>query len=91
MFKKDNFILGLLIGALLPMIVYLLLEEFAVVTLYTGKSVPRFDPASMLVLSLVANILPFRQYMQKGTYEKTGKGILLMTFIYAGVYVYLKF
>ncbi len=91
MFKKDNFIFGALIGAVIPMIVYLILEKFVTITLNTGKVVTRFDQPTMLVLALVVNLLPFRQYMQKGHYEKTGKGILLMTFVYAVVYVYLKF
>ena len=91
MFKKDNFIFGALMGAVIPMVIYLILENFVTITLNTGKTEPRFDQPTMLVLALVGNILPFRQYMQKGHDEKTGKGILLMTFVYAVVYVYLKF
>ena len=91
MFKRDNFAFGCMIGAVLPIVVYVLLQEFVTVTLNTGKTEPRFDDATNLVLSLVTNLIPFRQYMQKGNYEKTGKGILLMTFVYALVYVYIKF
>lgn len=90
MFKKDNFIFGLLLGSVIPLIVYTLLEQLVTIEI-KGVIQPRFDQATNLVLSLVANILPFRQYMQKGNYEKTGKGILLMTFVYAMIYMVIKF
>jgi hypothetical protein len=90
MFKKDNFVFGLLLGTVIPLIVYTLLEQLVTIEI-KGVSQPRFDQATNLVLSLVANILPFRQYMQKGNYEKTGKGILLMTFVYAMIYMVIKF
>jgi uncharacterized membrane protein YdjX (TVP38/TMEM64 family) len=90
MLKKDNFIFGLLLGTLIPLIVYVFLEEVITIEV-NGETQPRFDQATNLVLALVANVLPFRQYMQKGNYEKTGKGILLVTFIYAIAYMILKF
>ena len=91
MFKRDNFAFGTMIGAVIPILVFLFLQEFVTIKLNNGETEPRFDDATNLVLSLVFNLIPFRQYMQKGNYEKTGKGILLMTFIYAMVYVYIKF
>jgi uncharacterized membrane protein YdjX (TVP38/TMEM64 family) len=90
MLKKDNFIFGLLLGTLIPLIVYVFLEEVVTIEV-NGETQPRFDQATNLVLALVANVLPFRQYMQKGNYEKTGKGILLVTFIFAIAYMILKF
>lgn len=90
MFKKDNFVFGILLGTIIPLLVYVFLEEVVTIEV-NGKTQPRFDQATNLVLALVANVLPFRQYMQKGQYEKTGKGILLMTFIYAMVYMVIKF
>lgn len=90
MLKKDNFIFGVLLGALIPLGVYLFLEQVVTIEI-KGKTQPRFDLATNLVLALVANVIPFRQYMQKGHYEKTGKGILLMTFVYAMVYMVIKF
>ena len=90
MFKKDNFVFGLLLGAIVPLIIFTLLEELVTIEI-NGETQPRFDRATNLVLSLVANALPFRQYMQKGHYEKTGKGIHLMTFVYAIIYMVIKF
>ena len=90
MLKKDNFIFGLLLVTLIPLIVYVFLEEVVTIEV-NGETQPRFDQATNLVLALVANVLPFRQYMQKGNYEKTGKGILLVTFIFSIAYMILKF
>jgi len=90
MLKRDNFVFGLLLGTIIPLLIFVFLEEVVTITV-DGETHPRFDRATNLVLSLVGNVLPFRQYMQKGHYEKTGRGILLMTFVFAIVYMVLKF
>ncbi|MEX1189113.1 MAG: hypothetical protein WED33_07630 [Bacteroidia bacterium] len=75
---------------MIPLLIFIFLEEVVTIEI-DNKVQPRFDQATNLVLALVGNVLPFRQYMQKGHYEKTGKGILLMTFIFAILYMVLKF
>ena len=90
MLKRDNFVFGLLLGTIIPTLIFIFLEEVVTITI-DGETSPRFDRATNLVLALTGNVLPFRQYMQKGHYEKTGKGILLMTFIFAIIYMVLKF
>jgi hypothetical protein len=81
MLKKNNFFLGLLIGLVLPALVY--------GTLYlAGRFVPSgtiwarpFETGRMVILSLVMNVFPFRMYFVSYKYDRTGRGILLITFI----------
>lgn len=89
MFKRDSLAFGVTLGALIPLGVYLLLQS--VETERAGLVVPRFDPASSLVLALAVNLLPFSILMKKPQFEQTGKGMLIATFAYAAIYIYLKF
>jgi hypothetical protein len=87
MFRKDHLAFGAMIGAVVPVVIYLLLE---LITFKNGGvDQPVFDEKTRLVLAIVANMLPFRQYMLKMKLEQTGKGILLVTFIYAFAYLFV--
>jgi hypothetical protein len=90
MFKKNSLAFGASLGAVLPVLLYMILQEGFTVE-RNGISVPRFDQATSLVLSIAVNLIPFSRYMKKPEYEQTGKGILLVTFIYGAVFIFLKF
>ena len=85
-FKKDSHILGGLIGLFLPVFVYLLL----VLIVYVVKTVFGVETSSYLgamrLVSIAVNLLPLRYYFVKLKFELTGRGILLVTFIYVIVY-----
>jgi len=84
MFRVENFLFGLIIGSLLPLIFILGLNVFFLDYL---KADIKAD--TIYVLSVLFNFLIFRIYMINMEMEKTGRGILLATFCYAFVYVYL--
>lgn len=88
MLKKDNMAFGAMLGAIIPVIAYFLLELLTVTR--GGVKMPMFSEGTIMVLSIFVNIIPFRQYMVKLKYDKTGRGILLVTFIYAFVYLFTK-
>lgn len=90
MFKKDNMAFGATIGAIIPMVIYLLITEVFTKEI-NGEQVSRFDEGTVLVLSIVANLIPFSYFMKRPQYEKTGKGVLLVTFLFAAVYIFVKF
>jgi hypothetical protein len=90
MWNKNSLPFGASIGAIIPVIIYFLIQEFAKVE-REGVMVSRFDDATVLVLAIAANLIPFSSYMKKREYEQTGKGILLVTFAYAAIYIFLKF
>ena len=86
MYKIDNFLFGLVIGAIVPVIFiyffnYLFLSYF--------KAEVKED--TIYVLSVLFNFLIFRLYMINMNMDKTGRGILLSTFIHAFIYIYLFF
>lgn len=89
MFRKDHIAFGAMIGSVIPIAIYLLLELITIER--NGIRVPVFSENTRLVLAVAANLLPFRQYMVKLKLERTGKGILLVTFIYAFAYLFNRF
>jgi hypothetical protein len=84
MFRKDVFLFGLLLGSILPTLLFFGLKLFFVDFLEIFIEIN-----TIYVLSILVNFLIFRYYMINIQMDKTGRGILLGTFGHAFVYVYL--
>ena len=81
MIKKDFFLIGVLIGAILPLL-------FAMGTTFVNihfLNNPGYDIVSSkptMMISLVFNIILFRIFMINLKKYRMGKGLLLVTLIY---------
>ena len=84
-FKHDSPSLGLFVGVTVPIIFYFL-QDWGIPRII-GKS---FSSSSMELFALILNLPFFRYYIINLKYEKTAKGILFATFIYALIWVYLN-
>ncbi len=90
MLKKDNWSLGIILGLLVPVAIYGLLLLFMknwgtvddVLGIYMLKN------STMMLIGIFSNMFVFRYYMINLKYDKTGRGILLATFILAGIFFY---
>ena len=94
-FKKDNFVFGLILGFIAPMIGFLFYKFFKFRSFSLDDMVRflRENPALITVsitVSLMANAILFTIYMN-GRRDKTGKGIFVMTMIYAILAMTLKY
>ncbi len=92
LFRQDNFILGIVMGAISPWIslgiLYLLNMLFRDIIL----KVPTLVQMSTLeLIAIVVNVIMMRQYMVKLKYDKTGRGLLFVTFIYIIAYAVNEF
>ncbi len=88
MFNKDSWVLGAIIGILLPAasfgIIYLILGISGIDNTNGMTSAGKyFKTSNILLISIFTNMLPFRIYMVNKKYDKTGRGILGTTIIYA--------
>ncbi|MFT5970577.1 MAG: hypothetical protein ACI8ZO_001091 [Flavobacteriales bacterium] len=83
MLKKNNMWFGIIIGAVLPIISYLIIE--LLLSLANNES---FRESTQQVVSITANVFLFRMYMVKWHKDETGKGILLATLVYAAIFSY---
>lgn len=94
-FKKDNFIFGLALGFIAPMIGFLLykLVKFKALSLSEMFQWMKMNPSLITVaisVSLVANAALFTIYVN-GHRDNTAKGIFVMTMIYAAIALTFKF
>lgn len=88
--NKDSMILGIILGIIVPLIslpIFIGTDSFVASYFFNRASL--FSLPTMQVIAIFINVLVFRHYMLKKLFDKTGRGILLSTFIYAFVYFYL--
>jgi hypothetical protein len=80
MFKKDSLWLGVIIGILAPAAFYglLFLVNILLVEMYSESLIIR--QKTMLLLSIFINLIPIRIYFVNFKMDKTGRGVLLVTF-----------
>jgi hypothetical protein len=90
MLKKDNMILGVGLGILLPVVVYAII--FFIMSTWgaidSTRGIYILKPSTMQLISIFSNLFIFRYYMVNLKFDKTGRGILLVTFIFAGLFFY---
>jgi hypothetical protein len=94
-FKKDNFVFGLALGLIAPMIGFLVykLIKFKGLTLEEMFQWMKLNPSLITVsisVSLMANAILFTIYIN-GNCDKTAKGIFVLTIIYAVIAMIFKF
>ena len=94
-FKKDNFIFGLALGFIAPMLAFMLykLYKFKGLTLTEMLQWMKLNPNLISVsisVSLLANAILFTIYIN-GHRDKTAKGIFVLTLIYAIIAMVFKY
>jgi hypothetical protein len=80
-FKKDNYILGGAMGIIIPVVVWAIIH-FININLknhVSGRSY--FTEFMVEILALVPNVLLLRYYLVNLKADKTGRGILAVTFV----------
>lgn len=86
MLKKDNMAFGVLIGLVLPGLFLGLLSLIALIV-ETGTVWTRpFETDKMFLLALIINVIPIRIYFVTYKFDKTGRGVLLVTFLLMVIY-----
>ncbi len=90
MIKKDNYILGAMLGLLIPGIIFGFILLINYIFIQTGLTSNYLDRKIHVLISLTGNLLPIRYYFVILKYEKTGRGVLLITFILFMLFFILK-
>ena len=86
--KSDQLWLGLVLGILLPLLVFGLLFLVAKYAAPAGKEL-LIPMSTILLVSIFTNLFTMRYYLVKLKYDRTGRGILLVTFVLAIAYFIL--
>ena len=86
-FNKNKMWLGFLLGALIPVVSYFILDTIVELSRDSVSGARLMEESTVEVLSIVANVILFRYYMIKKKHDETGKGMLLATFVFAFIYL----
>ena len=85
-FKRDNIWLGIGMAIAITGLSYLLL--ILINSLISSTDI--LQNSTMKLLAIFVNLIPFRYYLVKLKADKTGRGILLVTFILSMLYFYFN-
>lgn len=93
MLDRDSLILGILLGLVVPFVGYavlLMLTEQINSAQWLSPEIRGFSfrTRTLAVFAICLNIIPFRMY-QKWWHQTTMRGIIITTFLYIGVWLYM--
>jgi len=81
-FKRDSYLLGGAIGIVLPAVALVIVAAlFRFMEQIVGTPFA-FEKKHLFLLSIMINLFPLRVYLVRFKYDKTGRGILALTFLY---------
>lgn len=80
MFKKDHYILGLAIGIVVPTLLFSIIWGMNFLLFQIGVAHFYLNLETHVLISIAGNLLPIRYYFVNLTFDKTGRGVLLITF-----------
>jgi len=89
MLNKDHFIFGLAIGILVPVVLFALILGMNYLLVAMGVAEFYLDLKTHILISFFGNLLPIRYYFVNLTFDKTGRGVLIVTF--AAIIVFFAF
>jgi hypothetical protein len=85
-FKKDNIFFGILVGILFPLFIYGIIKGINYFFLTDKDSLQPIKETTAQLVSIVFNVFIMRYYLLRAKLDKTGRGILAITFVLTAVY-----
>lgn len=90
MLKKDNWILGIALGILAPAITYGIITLILKLIGQPVENIRYLRESTVQLLAIASNLPIFRYYLVKLKYDKTGRGVLMVTFVLTIVFFILN-
>lgn len=88
--KRDSYVIGVLFGLLFPMMFYLALYLLDLVVVEIFETHMLAKQEYLYLLSIAINLFAIKYYFVNLKYEKTGRSILLVTFVLAILYFIIQ-
>jgi hypothetical protein len=89
--RQDSFWMGLALGALIPALIFGLMELIISFLPHEIIDANVFTLQRLILISVIPNILLLRYYLLKLKYDLTGRGILAITFVIAMLFAIVEF
>ncbi|MFU8844025.1 MAG: hypothetical protein ACNA7V_09490 [Bacteroidales bacterium] len=79
--KADHFVFGLIIGILALLFMFGLIAGINHILIKMGVAYHTLDLITHIMVSFFGNLILIRYYFVNLKYDKTGRGVLLITFV----------
>jgi hypothetical protein len=83
--RKDSLLFGIAVAIVLPLIIAVVLFVVYVFFAPAEKGMLIKLP-TLILIAVFSNLIPMRYYLLKLKFDRTGRGILLVTFVFALAY-----
>jgi len=80
LFKRDQFFVGIIFGLLLPVVFFIVLYLIDLLVLEMFNTHMLRKQEYLFLLSIAINLFAIKYYFVNLNYDKTGRGILIVTF-----------
>jgi len=89
--RQDSFWMGLILGLLVPAIIFGVLTLIVYFLPQAIKVANVFNLERLILISIIPNVLLLRYYLLKLKYDLTGRGILAITFVIGIIFAIIHF
>jgi len=90
LFKRDIFWLGIALGIIFPAFFYVVLYLLDLLVLKLANTHMLVEQKYLYLVSIAINLFAIKYYFVNLKFDKTGRGVLFVTFIFALIYFILK-
>ncbi len=96
--RKDSYVLGVLIGIILPAVLFGILYGIFTIVVKANPDILLNNPnivksliPKFILIAMIPSLFVLRHYLLNLKYDKTGRGIVIATFVLAIVFVIVQF
>jgi len=90
--KRDSLVFGIIISLVTTIIVFIIFKFISLLTKnFNPLNIQMIQNSTVQLIAIFSNMFTLRYYLVKLKADKTGRGILLVTFVLAFIFVYINF
>ena len=96
--RKDTYLMGILIGIIVPAILFGILFGALILLVHANPNMLSNNPhlyksivPKLILISMIPSLFIMRHYLLNLKYDKTGRGLLIATFVLGLVFVITQF
>lgn len=96
--RKDTYTMGIVLGIVVPAIVFGILFGILAILVHSNPNMLINNPSlyktivpKLILISMIPSLFILRHYLLKLKYDKTGRGLIISTFLLGLVFVIVQF
>lgn len=96
--RKDTYTMGIVLGIVIPAVVFGILFGLLCILVHSNPDMLTNNPSlyktivpKLILISIIPSLFMLRHYLLKLKYDKTGRGLVISTFLMGLVFVIVQF